>query len=143
MALPAIALAGSGPSPKTGSWSGALKVLPGEFGEGIESGKASFKVAKHGKKLVATGSVTMHTACLGATPDPQTGEYPTTAGATETQKFSAPIVNGDESLEKESGAYPHWRVNIDFSSPKKASFGIHWVDSSDCGAGVNGTVKPK
>jgi hypothetical protein len=59
LAVAASAAATSAPSPKPGSkWSTSLK------GQKYESGSITFSIVKQGKRLLAKGTATLHTACF-------------------------------------------------------------------------------
>ncbi|HEY2217250.1 MAG TPA: hypothetical protein VGH21_07120 [Solirubrobacteraceae bacterium] len=109
LAVVASAAAASAPAPKPGSkWSASLK------GQKYESGSIAFSIVKQGKRLLAKGTATLHTACFpveqGQTLKP---------GPTRTFTFSGQF-SGQAFVAKKgsSEALLHWEIRGSLKAKK-------------------------
>ncbi len=133
-----------GPTPKPGSWKGSLAAMKGDFGYGFESGTATFKVKKKGRKLIAIGTVKTRTACeVAGAETTEDGLIPSEAGPTVKLKIKAPVSEGSASDEKGStDTFSLYYYSFQIKSSKKGTFNLHW-ENSHCGATINGVVRWK
>lgn len=103
------AAATNGPSPKPGSkWSASLK------GQKYESGSISFSIVKQGKRLLAKGTATLHTACF-----PVEQGQTLKVGPTHTFSFSGQFAGTTFVAKKgASEALLHWEIRGSLKTKK-------------------------
>ncbi|HTA05375.1 MAG TPA: hypothetical protein VK774_03340 [Solirubrobacteraceae bacterium] len=105
----ASAAAASAPLPKPGSkWSTSLK------GQKYESGSIAFSVVKQGKRVLAKGTATLHTACF-----PVEQGQTLKVGPTHTFSFSGQF-DGQAFVAKKgsSEALLHWEIRGSLKAKK-------------------------